>query len=52
MSPSMTLSLSSFPDDYFLCIPEQTYYREEAFTNILGYSGVMIDYNARDPETD
>lgn len=45
------LRLSSFPDDYFLCIPEQTY-REEAFTNILGYSGVMIDYNARDPETD
>lgn len=45
------LSLSSFPDDYFLCIPEQTY-REEAFANILGYSGVMIDYNARDPETD
>lgn len=44
--------LSSYPDDYFLCIPEQTYYREEAFTNILGYSGVMIDYNARDPETD
>jgi beta-lactamase regulating signal transducer with metallopeptidase domain len=49
---SHDLSLSSFPDDYFLCIPEQTYYREEAFTNILGYSGVMIDYNARDPETD
>lgn len=48
---SHDLSLSSFPDDYFLCIPEQTY-REEAFTNILGYSGVMIDYNARDPETD
>lgn len=43
--------LSSYPDDYFLCIPEQTDYREEAFTNILGYSGVMIDYNARDPET-
>ena len=49
---SHDLSLSSFPDDYFLCIPEQTYYREEAFTNILGYSGVMIDYNARDPEAD
>ena len=49
---SHDLRLSSFPDDYFLCIPEQTYYREEAFTNILGYSGVMIDYNARDPETD
>lgn len=48
---SHDLSLSSFPDDYFLCIPEQTY-REEAFANILGYSGVMIDYNARDPETD
>ena len=48
---SHDLRLSSFPDDYFLCIPEQTYYREEAFTNILGYSGVMIDYNARDPET-
>ena len=48
---SHDLSLSSFPDDYFLCIPEQTY-REEAFPNILGYSGVMIDYNARDPETD
>ena len=48
---SHDLNLSSFPDDYFLCIPEQTY-REEAFTNILGYSGVMIDYNARDPETD
>ena len=48
---SHDLNLSSFPDDYFLCIPEQTY-REEAFANILGYSGVMIDYNARDPETD
>lgn len=49
---SHDLRLSSYPNDYFLCIPEQTYYREEAFTNVLGYSGVMIDYNARDPETD
>ena len=48
--------LSSFPGDYFLCFPEQGYrdepfaYQEEAFDNILGYSGVMISYVGQVPE--
>ena len=48
--------LSSFPDDYFLCFPEQGYrdepftYQEEAFDDILGYSGIMISYVGQVPE--
>lgn len=41
---SHDLRLSSYPEDYFLGFKEQTYV-EEPFTNILGYSGVMISYN-------
>lgn len=41
---SHDLRLSSYPEDFFLAFQEQTYV-EEPFTNILGYSGVMISYN-------
>lgn len=42
---SHDLRLSSYPDDYFLCFPEQEY-REEAFTGLFGYDGVRISYSA------
>ena len=35
--------LSSFPDDYFLCF-ERADCMAEAFTNVLGYDGVSIEY--------
>lgn len=44
------LRLSSYPDDFFLAFQEQTYV-EEPFTNILGYSGVMISYNVWETPT-
>ena len=44
------LRLSSYPDDFFLSFQEQTYV-EEPFTNILGYSGVMISYNVWETPT-
>lgn len=41
---SHDLRLSSYPDSYFLCFPEQAY-QEEAFTGLLGYDGVKITYH-------
>ena len=40
---SQSSLLSSFPGDYFLSFPEQSY-MGEPFTGVLGYDGVVISY--------